>query len=314
MYYRTIKRIVLGWILLIVLVALLGKVSVAASNGGNSAADFLLIGTGADAAGMGNAYSAVSAASDAAYWNPAGLVGSERTEIQLNHFMWYQDISIEHAAVALPAGERLGFAAAVTYVNYGDIQGYNSDGSLSEKLTAYDLSGGVSCGYAFSDYFSSGVTLKYVAQSLADQSASTFAVDLGLKYHVGRVTMAAVAANVGPQMKFDGVSADLPTSYRLGIAVRPFGSQFITAVDVEKKAAGEIDIRHGFQVNFNEQYYLRAGYNYYPQREYRTFGNGVSLGAGFRLNRFGFDYAFTPADSYTSETIHRFSVVFSLGR
>jgi hypothetical protein len=314
MYYRTIKRIIFGWILLIVLVALLGKVSIAASMGGKTAADFLQIGTGAGAAGMGGAYCAVSSGSDAAYWNPAGLVGGERTEIQLNHFIWYQDISVEHAAVAMPVGDRFGLAASLTYVDYGDIQGYAADGSLTDKLTAYDLAGGISCGYRFSDYFSSGVTLKYVTQNLANVSASTFAVDLGLKYHAGRISLAAVAANVGPQMKFDGVSASLPTSYRVGVAVRPFGQQFITSVDIEKKAAGDIDIRHGFELNFNDQYYLRAGYNYYPQRDYRTFGNGISVGAGFRLNRFGFDYAFTPADSYTSETIHRFSVLISLGR
>ena len=313
MYNRTIKRIVLGWVLLIVLVALFGKVSIAASNGGRTAADFLQIGTGAGAAGMGGAFTAVSSGADAAFWNPAGLIGAERSEIQLNHFAWYQDIYLEHAAAAIPLGDRFSLAASLTYLSYGDIQGYDADGVATTQLKAYDWSGGVSCGIRLNDYLSSGITIKYVSQNMADVSASTFAADFGLKYQIGRVSLAAVAANLGPQMKFQTVKENLPTAYRLGVAVRPFGAQFLTSVELEKKAAGELDIRHGVEFGFLNQYYLRAGYSYYPDREYRTFGGGVSVGAGIRFNRLVFDYAFTPSDSYTSETLHRFSLTLALG-
>jgi len=75
-------------------VALIGKVSVAASNAGRTAVDFLLIGVGARAAGMGGVYTAVSKDTPASYWNPAGLSGGEGGEVVLGHFSWFQDITL----------------------------------------------------------------------------------------------------------------------------------------------------------------------------------------------------------------------------
>jgi len=94
--HRTLRRIILGWVLLIIVVALIGKVSVAASNAGRTAADFLLIGVGARAAGMGGAYTVVSEGALASYWNPAGLSDVEGGEVVLGHFSWFQDITMEH--------------------------------------------------------------------------------------------------------------------------------------------------------------------------------------------------------------------------
>ncbi len=96
MRHRTLRRIILGWVLLIIVVALIGKVSVAASSAGRTAADFLLIDIGARAAGIGGAYTSVSEGAPVSYWNTAGLSGVERREVVLGHFSWFQDITIEH--------------------------------------------------------------------------------------------------------------------------------------------------------------------------------------------------------------------------
>ncbi len=97
MRHRTLRRIILGWVFLIIVEALIGKVSVAASSAGRTAADFLLIDIGgAKAAGIGGAYTSVSEGAPASYWNPAGLSGGEGGEIVLGHFSWFQDITIEH--------------------------------------------------------------------------------------------------------------------------------------------------------------------------------------------------------------------------
>jgi len=313
MYRRTIKRILLGFVVVAALVALFGKVSIAASDGGNSAADFLQIGMGAQAAGMGGAFTAMASGSSATYWNPAGLIGTERTEIQLSHFKWYQDINLENAAAAIPLGERFTIGASVTFLDYGNIEGYDADGAATGSLSAYDWTGGISLGVRLTDYLSSGFTLKYIGQTFAEVNASTFAADFGLKYQIGHLSIAAVAANVGKKMDFQSVQEKLPTSERLGVAFGPIGRYFVMSIEGERLASGETAIRNGLEFGFNHQYYLRAGYNYYPDREYRTLGTGVSVGAGLRFNRLGLDYAFTPADSYTSETLHRFSLVLSLG-
>ena len=115
MQHRTLRRIILGWVFLIIVVALIGKVSVAASNAGRTSADFLLIGVGARAAGMGGAYTAVSEGAPASYWNPAGLSGGEGGEVVLGHFSWFQDITMEHGTLAYQINDKTALAASVTF-------------------------------------------------------------------------------------------------------------------------------------------------------------------------------------------------------
>lgn len=51
------------------------------SKAGTTAAEFLKIGVGPRATGMGSAYVAVSDDATAMYWNPAGIAGIEKNEI-----------------------------------------------------------------------------------------------------------------------------------------------------------------------------------------------------------------------------------------
>lgn len=314
MHTRVVYRLIYLWVLLIVLVALFGDISVAANNAGTTAADFLLIGVGAGAAGMGGAYSAVSQGASAVYWNPAGLAGMERAEVSLSHYSWYQDINLEHGAIAFPISDRLTVAASVTFLDYGVIEGYDINGASTGEITAYDWTGGLSLGYAFSDAFSFGVTGKFVNEKIAEVSAASAAADFGLKYQSDKFAAALVVANVGQTMKFEQYNEKLPTAGRVALAFKPFSPLFMTSVEVEKRSEGDMIVRHGVQLSFMEQYFLRGGYNYYPNNDLRPFGSGISLGAGIRLSRAALDYAYSTKDSYTSEDLHRFSLTIALGK
>jgi hypothetical protein len=202
----------------------------------------------------------------------------------------------------------------VTFLNYGQIDGYNIHGVTTGDISAYDWTGGVSLGYAATDNLSLGITGKYISQNLDDISASAFAADFGAKYQFDKFAVAAAVANVGSDMVFESVSAKLPTLVRLGLSVDPFGQRFITSVDVEKRLQGQLVIRNGFEVCFEEQYFVRTGYNYFPQQEERSFGHGLFMGVGARFNQAEFNYAFTPKDDYTSESLHRLSLALKFGR
>lgn len=314
MQIKMIKRILTIWVLLIALVALFGKVSIAATDAGQTSADFLLIGVGAGAAGMGGAYTAVSQGASAAYWNPAALVGVERAEFSLSHFAWYQDINLEHGAIAFPVNERLALGASITFLDYGTIDGYDATGASIGEVSSYDWQGGVSAGYRLNDDWSVGATAKFVNQKLADVSASTLAGDLGVRYQGTKFAVAAVMANYGSSVKFDQYNEKLPSVARLAISASPLGERFLTAVEVEKQIYGDITIRHGVEVNFEGRYFIRGGYNYYPSDDVRPFGSGLSFGAGLRFSGAGLDYAYTPKDSYTSDDLHRFSLNIGLGK
>ena len=309
MYRRTLRKILLGWLFLLILVVLLGKVSVAASNAGRTAADFLLIGVDARAAGMGGAYSAVSDGVSAAYWNPAGLTSLKGGEVILGHFSLYQDINMEHGSLAWQLSDRVTMAASVSYLGYGTIDGRDINGLSIGEISAYDFCGGISAGYAISPEISVGLTGKFINQKLDDLNGSTFAFDIGSRYQHEKFSVAVVLSNLGPDQKFESVSEPLPSVGRLGIAVRPMKADLLASIEFEKRFHGGSVVRQGFEFGFSDQYFIRGGYNYYANQDNRSFGSGLFLGAGVRFNRVQLDYAYTPTEHYSSEDLHRFSLI-----
>ncbi|MCX6835071.1 MAG: PorV/PorQ family protein, partial [candidate division Zixibacteria bacterium] len=192
-----VNRILLIWVVVMALVALVGDVSLAATDVGCTAADFLMIGHGARAASLGGAYTAMASEATAAYWNPAGLTGIDGAQVTFGHFAWYQDITVEQMSFGFPVGERFSGALSATYVNYGIIQGYDVLGESSGDIVAYDWVGGISLAMAVSDRFSFGLTGKYVSQRLDDITASAFASDIGLRYSGESFALGATVINLG---------------------------------------------------------------------------------------------------------------------
>lgn len=310
-----LKRIFIIWIIVMILVTVFGKISIAESNAGRTAADFLTIGVGARPSGMGGAFTSISEGAQAAYWNPAGLATVHGGEVLLGHFNWYQDISLEHGTFAHQIGDNAGVAFSITYLNYGTINRYDNSGlKLSNDITAYDWAGALSIGLNTSDNFSVGVSAKYINQKIDDISGSAIAADLGFKYIFNTFAVAGYVGNLGTKMKFQSVEEKLPLTTRLGVSFYPFSQNLVTSIDIEKNHSGNMIIRNGFEANYNEQYFLRTGYNYYANQSERSFGSGISFGAGVQLKAVEFDYAFTPSEKYTKESLHRFSFIFKFGQ
>ena len=286
----------------------------AQSRAGKTAAEFLTIGVGAKAAGMSSAYTAMSEGADAVYWNPAGLTAVEGSEIMLSHFDWYQDLSLEHGAYAKKLNSKTVFASSITYLNYGTIKRYGINGEpLANDISVYDWAGSVSLGLQVSENLSVGFTAKYVNQKIDDISGSALVGDIGFKYIVEDYAIAGFLGNYGSQMKFDESEEKLPRTARLGISFYPFSQRIATSIEAEKKMEGNIILHHGIEYNLNEQYFLRSGYNYYMGESDRGFGENLSFGAGVNFESATIDYAFTASDSFTKESLHRFSLIFKFG-
>jgi len=309
----SLTRLILVWIALVIFAALIGDVAVAGSDVGRTSADFLQIGHGARAAGLGGAYTALSDGAVSAYWNPAGLSGMERSEVSLGHFAWFQDITVEQASIAVPLDMGAVFAASITYVNYGTIEGYDVSGVPTGNLTAYDWVGGLSVGYPVTEALSIGLTGKFVNQRLDEYNASTFAADFALKYHLAGFTIGGAVTNIGGKMKFDSESEDLPSAVRLGVAAMPFDGALVASLDVEQRFQGDLVIRQGLEFGFEDRYFLRSGYDYLPGQDGKGLSTAISFGGGLRFDFADIDYAYTPNDKSTSEDLHRFSLVLRLG-
>ncbi len=310
--YSSITKTVL--VAVATLLIVLGGVSVyAASDVGRTAADFLMIGHGARAASMGGAYTAMSSGVTSAYWNPAGLSSMEQAGVSLGHFAWFQDISVEQVSMGLPISDLFAGAISATYVNYGTIEGYDASGEASGNLVAYDWVGGVSLSMALSESIAFGVTGKYVSQRLDDISASAFAADFGIRYSAESFAAGATVVNLGSEMKFDQVSEKLPAAAKFGLMFRPMNGAVATSIELEQRFYGDLLVRQGIELGFEDAYFLRAGYDYLPSQDGRWLATGISAGAGLRFGPAEIDYAFTPNDKSTSENLHRFTLTFLFG-
>ncbi len=309
-----LKKLTLYSLSFLIMLSCIGQVAHGASDGGRTAADFLLIGTSARSAGMGGAYSAVSTGASATFWNPAGMTELATGEVLLGHFSWFQDINIEHGAVAYQPSERVSIGAQIGFLDYGLIDGRDENGLSTGNLSAYDLYAGLSAGYEINSDFSVGITAKVINQNLDNVSATGFAADIGTKYVYSKFTFAAVATNIRPSMDFNGVSEPLPSMVRVGVAGRPFNDDFLTSIEFSKQFQGETVFRHGLEYGFSDQYFIRTGYSFYPSSESRAFGSGITMGAGVKFTRAEINYAFTAHDEYAGEDLHRFSLTFKLGQ
>jgi hypothetical protein len=165
------------------------------------AAEFLKIGVGARALGMGGSFVSIADDASAAYWNPAGLVQLQSREAMGMHASQFGGVVAHDVltfAAPLNTDTRRPSALGVTVIRLGvdDIEvtknakiGEDANGnpiladSLVEKKSAYDL--GVLLSYArtLSDRWSGGVNVKLIRQSLVGEGASFgMGADVGFRF------------------------------------------------------------------------------------------------------------------------------------
>ena len=81
---------------------------------GKYAGEFLAIGVGGRALGMGSAQTAIANDVTAGYWNPAGLASMDYPQIALMHEEHFGSlVSYNYAAVAIPYGTDMSFGISV---------------------------------------------------------------------------------------------------------------------------------------------------------------------------------------------------------
>jgi len=83
-------------------------------NAGTCVGQFLKIGAGARACGMGEAFCAVANDVNAIYWNPAGLMQVKEKEATFMHNEWLYDLKYEFLAYCEPTTRGV-MAFSITY-------------------------------------------------------------------------------------------------------------------------------------------------------------------------------------------------------
>lgn len=295
------------------------------SKTGTTAAQFLKIGVGSRAMGMGGAFTATANDISAQYWNPAGLASLQSNEASFSHNLWFADIKLDNAS----------FASAV--------QGFGTIGASVSMLTTDDMnvttldlpegtgeifnftSLAVTLSYArnLTDNFSIGFNAKYINEAIWHMNARGFAIDLGTLYRIpilNEFRIAASVSNFGTKMKMDGRdnlimkttgsaggnlistfvemdSWELPLIFRFGIAadlIKSESSRLTAGIDAIHPNDHTEYLNSGIEYSWNEIFYLRGGYSSLFEKDTEK-GLTVGFGVNYRLFDFAnvkIDYAY----------------------
>jgi len=282
---------------------------------GTAAAQFLKIGIGARALGMGESYVAVANDAEALYWNPAGISQFNEQTVFFAHTQWVVDIDLEYAGIVYHLDPSNSFGLAVTYLHTNELKettelqpfGTGRFFRYSDFLMAFSYARNMT------DKFSFGLSLKYMQEDIAELITRGFLFDLGTYYRTGfeSLRFAVAVTNLGPEIAPTGSftyqnlqaesvevssfqSSPPPIMFRLGIAAELVDTEqhiLTTSVQLNHPNDNEENINIGMEYWWQNTVALRAGYKTARIEEDFSLGAGLYLPTGFTNLRV--DYAFT---------------------
>lgn len=297
------------------------------------AAEFLKIGVGARALGMGGAFVSIADDASATYWNPAGIVQLQSREALGMHASQFDGV-LAHDVLGMVAPLRSGgvdAAVGITVIRLGvdDIRvtkdaviGTDENGnpildpSLITKKSAYDLALLLTYARAVGSRWAAGVNVKLIRQLIVDEGASFgIGADFGLRYQASpSVAFGARLADVTTtQLYWDtGRRETVAPTVTLGMhgtrAVAALQGSLTVGLNSSFAFEGqEADQFHtgnlsgnllpGLEYRFREIVALRVGSN----------AGDFTAGAGVRYRQVGADYAYLSHDQL--DGTHRVSAL-----
>lgn len=278
---------------------------------GTTAGQFLKIGPGARALGMGGTYVGVSDDIYAIYYNPAGVaINKGNGQVAFNHTQWLADVNYDFAAASINV-ESLGtLFISVTSLRVPEekVRTFEYPEGNGQFWDASSVSFGVGYARSLTDRFSIGFQAKYIQESIWSSSASGFALDIGTYYITpfNDLVIGASISNFGTKMQLDGKDIqinydpdgdlstgpnnvpanlamdqyDLPLTFRIGFAMDVVKTRYIrikTALDATHPNDNVEYLNMGLELAYDELFFIRGGYKslFLSDSE-----QGFTLGAG----------------------------------
>ena len=307
------------------------------------AGEFLAIGVGGRALGLGGAYAALANDVTAGYWNPAGLSALMYPQVSLMHDEQFGGlVNYDYGAAAIPVGPQSTIGLSLIRLGVDNIPDTRNarvdangnplppgelqpedriDPSRVTYFNSADWALFFSYSKKISEQFSYGANLKLIRRENAEATATGIGFDVGARWSatdrliVGAnfqdLTTTLVAWNTG-------TNELITPTLKLGSAylVDALGGRFAPAVDADfrfdnRRSASNfhvgrasLDLHSGLEFAFQNLVALRAGYS-----DIGTF----NVGAGIHLPKFDIDYSFARFNGADMlDETHRISLTFTL--
>ncbi len=304
---------------------------------GSAGAQFLKIGIGARATGMGGAYSSVADDLTGLFWNPAGISDIEGIQASFAYTSWFAGFEHAFAAISLPVGENYVFAASLISFGTGDIDitTMAKPNGTGNTYSINDFVAGVGFGGYLTDQFSFGITGKIVRSAFSALSSSGIAFDIGTKYKTGiqGITLGFAIQNLGAEPKYSGqnlkttindpnqkstpsdaellaYSFNIPIIFRAGISsniIEDDNNKLIAALDFVTLSDTPEQVIIGGEYTWHDFVSIRGGYRSGQDQLGLTGGVGLKyFGGGFNGE---INYSINPSRNFG--LVNRLSVLLS---
>jgi hypothetical protein len=292
---------------------------------GISTAQFLKIGVGSRATAMGDAFVAVANDVSSLYWNPAGLVLSNKNEIMFSHNNWIVDIGHEFFGTSyhLSQNDAIGIALSSLHMEDMAVTTEVNPFGTGEYFSFSDFAISATYSRKMTDQFSFGATVRYFEETLDKLKMRGILVDLGTYYWtgLGSTRFAVTITNFGNELAPDGKiklfggrektqwqSFSPPTMFRIGFALEPYQNlehRITTSIQLNHPNDNSENVSTGLEYAWHEMFFIRGGYKINVDEQDLSFGVGFNI--DLDIAEFTMDYSFANFERLGSA--HRFSII-----
>jgi long-subunit fatty acid transport protein len=276
---------------------------------GTSSLQFLKIGVGGRATGMGETFVAVANDITALYWNPAGLMQFEENGVHFSHAEWLVDLNHEFAGGVYRIGKSNAIGLSIISLNTPAMQKTTEfqPGGTGEYFKYGDLAFGLTFARKLTEQFSFGLTFRYVEETLAELKMRGFMFDIGTYYWTGlsNTRFAVTISNFGPQVKPSGSITTStggtlsefqqfppPTMFRIGFAYDPIDNKtnkLTTSIQLNHPNDNAENLNIGAEYSYKNYLFLRGGYKFNVESE--DFSAGVGFKVPISITKTSLDYS-----------------------
>ncbi len=279
---------------------------------GTEDAAFLKIDAASRPVAMGGAFAGLANDVSSVFWNPAGLVQTEKKEFSAMYSDWLAALRYMSGAYSQLLGNNVALGASMQGI-WTDIEKRTADTEKPDStFGVYSFAAGLTGSYALiPKVFSLGTTLKVISQDFDVESSNGIALDAGTLIRISNLGIGASIQNIKLQMSND---YDIPLIFRFGGAYK-FAKDGVLVVEYNKMGAGDPSYHFGIEKWVRGILAVRLGY---------CIGTGDNpkggLSAGFGWKAYGtkpledmnfqLDYAYVPAPDWGGMgDAHRISMI-----
>lgn len=296
-------------------------VAIPSFSASNSTYDFLRTDVGARAGALAGSFVSIMNDPATIFYNPAGLGTLESAAGSIGFFKHLLDINSGYAVYAQEFADLGHFGAGILFVDYGTFDETDDLGnSLNRTFGASDIAVNVSYSRLLEENLYWGATAKFIHSSIAGNSSSAIAADLGILYHLpeSRLTVGASIRNLGTQLdSYLSTRENLPLDVVVGASIVPKGIPLLLNLNFHKlnedvKSFGDRfrAFSVGGEFTLSRVLQARVGYSNEQRQELKTGTSaglaGFSGGIGITVSEYKVDYALSSLGGIGS--LHRITV------